>query len=130
MSLNKDLFSESLVLENRHVSHNRQGTQSTIGLRRCNRRAFLDLRQVVGECGVGCGKERDSALAAMKKMVQERKLIDATSFVERKNVTRQAATPDADSREQSQVFPGSARPGSEHPGVLTFWHHKYRVLAL
>jgi len=34
--------------------------------------------------------ERGGAVAAMKKMVQEERLIDSTSFVERKNVSRQA----------------------------------------
>jgi hypothetical protein len=34
--------------------------------------------------------EREGAVAAMKKMVQEKRLIDSTSFVERKNVSRQA----------------------------------------
>lgn len=36
------------------------------------------------------GAELAGAMAAMKKMVQEGRLIDSTSFVERKNVTRQA----------------------------------------
>lgn len=35
-------------------------------------------------------KVREGALAAMKKMVQERRLIDSSSFVDRRNVTRQA----------------------------------------
>lgn len=34
--------------------------------------------------------EREGAVAAMKKMVQEERLIGSTSFVERKNVSRQA----------------------------------------
>ena len=44
----------------------------------------------VGESEMVSDKDRDSTLATMRKMVRERTLVDSTSFVAQKHVTRQA----------------------------------------
>lgn len=74
-------------------SHSKPGSPSELAAELALLSEKID--EVRSRLAVSDGKlisseEREGAVVAMKKMVQEKRLIDSTSFVERKNVSRQA----------------------------------------